>query len=605
MCSSNIVFLRNGKIPLLYGTSFDMPGDATNLIHRSLMDWYITKTEGSEGSNVEIRHDIEPLDEQFFQKSLQQPYYLHGRLLLSANPSTKSRSLPKSIPLRIKLDGRWALDRSHEHRGIWVQTDIAWYWLKRPCSLRSTVRLRIKGIPDLSLEATIPSQEDLHTVLRAKLGLVSNWCDLLLFDENDPDSRTLLKRHSRHRAEQIYEELSPGPELLERYPDRSHEPFDRTLQFKVPGVSLFVQSHLFGWYLDTESVLFNSFKEPPSTKQPTAFSIMMTDNIKWWKESAKASETRSARYPWGEPLPGVQRINPNWVFSARLALAAEALSRDPPQPNDDDDDDDDEIVFLGTIQTNAPPSSSKSSNKNRKKSSKLRMQKRKRKLADTNNTHINDSDSDTPNSSQTSMFKRRILDEEVDFDTTGGNSPPLPPQQNAKSKTKKILVVEDNDSVSSLIHTPKSKRNKKAKHALTKSVHDVNTDNVSSTKRIITSAQSKTSKKRRVLVYDESDDDDDNAEIPEVTRLKNSDKKSISAKQAARYFDDDDDDDSDSIIIVEKESVKPKPTAFQRLEEITLGKTMYQPQRMLAALVSNSFIMTCIPFIFRLTSPSF
>jgi hypothetical protein len=666
-----------------------MPGNDANLIHRSLMDWYITKNEDPDGELIGIRHDIEPLDEKFFQKSQQKHYFLHGRLILSAHSSSNSRSLPKSIPIRIQLDGRWALDRSHQHRGIWVQTDIAWYWLKRPCSIRSTVKLRIKGIPNVCLEATIPSQEDLHTILRAKLGLVSNWCDLLLFDEKDPDSRTLLKRHSRHRPEQIYEELSPGPELLERYPDRSHEPFDAILQFQVPGISSFVKSHLFGWYLDTESILFNSFQESSSKKQQlNSPTFIMAQNIKWWKESAKASETRSARYPWGEPLPGVKRIDPNWVFSARLALAADTLSHAPPPANDEDDDDDDEIIYLGTIQTNAISSSSKLSKKIKKstekgnrlkhkrkrklantsnnindsdsetffetskssdgpsskrrifddeldigdnngssppipprqiaksKTSKLLViddndsvssvkksteksnrlkHKRKQKLADTSN-NINDSESDkcfeTSISSKLPSSKRRIFDDELDIGDNNGSSPPIPPHQNAKSKTSKLLVIDDNDSVASVIYKSKSKNRLAAKKPLAENSHDFNTGNDSGgTKRIAPSSKSKNSNKRRVQAFDESDDNSDDNQVPEFTEPKYSDKKPKPPKQSKLYIDNDnDDDDSDSIIILEKELTKPKPSAFHRLEGIILGKTMFQSQRMLAALVSNFFI---------------
>ena len=56
-----------------------------------------------------------------------------------------------------KLD-RWVVNRSKEHRGYWVMTSSATYWLQDPCDQR---------IEDLA------SQEDLHLQYRIRLGLLS------------------------------------------------------------------------------------------------------------------------------------------------------------------------------------------------------------------------------------------------------------------------------------------------------------------------------------------------------------------------------------------------------------------------------------------------
>lgn len=93
------------------------------------------------------------------------------------------------------------------------------------------------------LVASLPDQGIVHLELRAKFALVSNLTDVFLFDEREPESHALMKKHSKKSASQVYDSLKPTEGILARYPGRAKEPFDLRLLKRYPD---FVKDHMRG-----------------------------------------------------------------------------------------------------------------------------------------------------------------------------------------------------------------------------------------------------------------------------------------------------------------------------------------------------------------------
>ena len=102
---------------------------------------------------------------------------LHGYIIPNKNNDDKNK---KEIPIVLQHLIHWEVDTSTKHRGIWVRTKVAWYYLKDACSMivpriYSNDNNKVNNATSaLSQDPNLPSQEKLHLPLRAKLGLLSN-----------------------------------------------------------------------------------------------------------------------------------------------------------------------------------------------------------------------------------------------------------------------------------------------------------------------------------------------------------------------------------------------------------------------------------------------
>ena len=119
-------------------------------------------------------------------------FMLHGYIVPSAaavdETSTNETTNSKEVPIVLKQLNHWEIDTSIKTRGIWIKTDIAWYYLKDPCNVAVPKVTYSEEIKDgqrksqdqsnLDTDAFFPSQESLHLPLRAKLGLLSNIIDI-------------------------------------------------------------------------------------------------------------------------------------------------------------------------------------------------------------------------------------------------------------------------------------------------------------------------------------------------------------------------------------------------------------------------------------------
>jgi hypothetical protein len=282
------------------GRAYDMAGH--NFIYRGLEDWYVTKSDSTLPIRINLDNVTHPGS-----------FILRGKLVAQQEGFD-------NIPVRINFDGRWSVDRDNELRGIWAQTDRAWYWLRRPCSRQITypVHVTVDGIEqsmENSCHVTYPSQDELHLELRAKLGLVSNLCDLFLFDET-PDSFALMARHATQSPEALHKELTPSPNLAAKFPDRSPEPFD--LQLLKCHVT-FIKNHFLGFHpqFPTTCAFANALKPTVTLREFTREELLA---------SALAAERRGSRHSWGELCHEdngtLSRVNPNWVYAERLHDAA-------------------------------------------------------------------------------------------------------------------------------------------------------------------------------------------------------------------------------------------------------------------------------------------
>jgi hypothetical protein len=258
----------------------------------------------------------------------------------------------------------YTIDHSREFRGYWVATEEANYWLQQPCKKRLaldsctiTVGMANKGVrgefPRSQIE--LPSQQDLHGFHRAQLGLFSNLVDLMFppiasanstmpGGEDDDDSRDFYVHYfSKQTPQEIFEELSPSPGLMEFYQEKNkrhdpseplaplyEHPFDLSL-LSSPCSMEFLYPHI--RHLHTiqlnESTFLKALKgnvkpiddddDDEYESQPPSYLLSTSSEETYWRQSAEEAERRSQQTPWGQPIPGSQQP-PNLVNPLELGL---------------------------------------------------------------------------------------------------------------------------------------------------------------------------------------------------------------------------------------------------------------------------------------------
>jgi hypothetical protein len=233
---------------------------------------------------------------------------LYGELLPSprkvASARTKGRDPPKPQPVVLRRLLLWSIDRDYTDRGIWFQTNDAWYKLEQPC----TARL-YSG----------KSQDDVHLELRAKFGLVSNLLDM--FNEKSKSLRleNFFGLHDSRTPSESYNVLSPTPGHLERHPELPTEPFDMELLRRE---ATFVKQHIQDCGVGFSKSKFvkgltEMEKERKKTHKHKKKGGDRKDDDEFdYLASAEAAEKRSGRRPWGSLITyrgsshdGVPRIN--------------------------------------------------------------------------------------------------------------------------------------------------------------------------------------------------------------------------------------------------------------------------------------------------------
>jgi hypothetical protein len=244
------------------------------------------------------------------QKESSNRYVLKGRLLPKEGSGAE--------PLKFSLDYfyNWDIDKATDDlRGIWVETEEAWYKLKQPSKESPKFKIKIPGYQesiDKTLFAHLPDQAHLHLELRAKLGLISNLSDI--FDESDPESVAYVKEMVDKKPGDLHRDLCPSQDFLDEFPDRAKEPFDLQLLRNVPD---FVKSCL----VNPETFLNDSSTFIRSLKNPTKKVFTPEE----YEESAKLAEKRGARLPWGDRIKDAELVDPLWLYKARLDRAAKKV----------------------------------------------------------------------------------------------------------------------------------------------------------------------------------------------------------------------------------------------------------------------------------------
>ena len=268
---------------------------------------------------------------------------------------------PQQEPLKVELTNlvHYTIDHSREFRGYWIATEEANYWLQQPCTKRLsvdsctiTVAMTHEGMrgefPRHQIE--LPSQQELHVFHRAQLGLFSNLVDLMFppiatASDDDDDSRDFYVHYfSKQTPQQIFEELSPSPDLMKFYQEKKkrldpsseplaplHEhPFDLSLLLS-PCSMEFLYPHIRHLHMIqlNESTFLKALEgnvkpiddeyEYESQQLP---SYLLSTSIEetCWRLSAEEAERRSQQTPWGQPIPGSQQQQPKLVSSMELGL---------------------------------------------------------------------------------------------------------------------------------------------------------------------------------------------------------------------------------------------------------------------------------------------
>jgi hypothetical protein len=158
---------------------------------------------------------------------------------------------PAPAPILVQIDrlDLWCVNLSKKYRGYWFLTQKAMYWLRDPSMKQGNVHVRIKGSKNYNIDANLScpavlprpsSQEDLHWLPRARMGLIANIVDL--FPETEVDEEELY--YPTLTPEQLHAELKNGDD----------EPFDLEL---LRSEALFVYPHIRG-VIETEPYILQA-----------------------------------------------------------------------------------------------------------------------------------------------------------------------------------------------------------------------------------------------------------------------------------------------------------------------------------------------------------
>ena len=259
----------------------DDDGEADGAPYRHITNWFLVKPSPVQGKTVE-RMAL-PADYRRVKNLC-----LYGELLPSprkvARARAKGREVPKPLPVVLRRLNLWSIDRDYNDRGIWFQTNDAWYKLEQPC------------------KAPIwngQSQGDLHLELRAKFGLVSNLLDMLTEKSKALNLDNFFGLHDSRTPSESHSVLTPKPEQLERYPMLPTEPFDLDLLMRE---ATFVKQHISDCGVDFAKSNFikglTEMEKEWKKIQKKAGGRKDIDDFDYLA-SAKAAEKRSGRRPWG------------------------------------------------------------------------------------------------------------------------------------------------------------------------------------------------------------------------------------------------------------------------------------------------------------------
>lgn len=300
--------ITEADIGRLYGVNYDHRYHAATEqapLIRHLTNWTLLKHASPIPQPLPISGEFE------------KDFVIQGSLLPESNQSTSSNH-QDLIQVLLSSIKSWVIDRSHDNRGIYVQTSTAFYWLKEPC--KDTVDIggneQAIGTPNDNQPSTnITSQEIIHQPIRAKFGLLSNLIDMFS-DQN----YNFVNFYAKRSITNTHCLLRPNAEILARY-DTSEEPlnkepFDLNLLKQFPE---FVRRNMENLHdmLPNECVFFYSIKEfEQQFKERQRKLVPWSDEE--YIESAEASESRSGRHSWGELKPNVKKARPNRLIEIRI-----------------------------------------------------------------------------------------------------------------------------------------------------------------------------------------------------------------------------------------------------------------------------------------------
>lgn len=256
-----------------------------------LTDWYLSDASQLEPSRIALPRSSDNRPSSFTKTFLYGIMKPVENTLLNGN-STYCKSEYDILKVVIKQPIRWSIDSDPEERGIWVQSEYAWYKLIKP----STNKVRTRN--------GFTSQEEVHLPLRAAFALTSNILDMM--DERNEQKTPFLEYHANKSPKESFELLCRQEIDINTGNISLFVPFDyKLLEIEAGFVGSFLNGHklmrkecrfiqgLFQMRNDYLLFMAKHTKGSPSYVPKKDYDYL---------KSAENAEFRGRRKPWGSKI---------------------------------------------------------------------------------------------------------------------------------------------------------------------------------------------------------------------------------------------------------------------------------------------------------------
>ena len=276
---------------------------------------------------------------------------------------TKEITSYKPIEVKISEPKIWVLNRSHISRGLWIESRKAWYQLKDPDT--STPTLMVKVSSSKRTPCLFPSQEKVHTKLRANFALVSNIVDVFSEVHNEKEFFHISKYAKCTPLELHTQSKNPNSHLnVMSENETNREPFDYQL---LQNSAAFCRQHLVDFHvqLNEECTFIKGLDNLIKS------AAMKDEDHEYYIRIAEEAERRSGRTAWGDKLTETEtKLNSS-------DLDEEGPSNKSSYPKKrrfqfiDEDSSDDDLPFGKSLRSQDEPLNSSKKQKSHQKSPKI------------------------------------------------------------------------------------------------------------------------------------------------------------------------------------------------------------------------------------------
>jgi hypothetical protein len=303
--------------------------------------------------NIIIYGELEPYTNEYRNKNKNSDDNESENDSGHADGLKKEKQNHQNIPIVIRHPIKWMVDRCPNGVGYWIQSKLAWYYLKQPDrTIRTlTTSRKVLNITYSSANSkntnklpTSISMEDLFLPYRALLGLFTNIVDMLgerndVQEQRNIDNQNTANCHINYSPEECHEQLTatdgivtllnngssnfnlPNNHCTGRQTQLSHllnkDPFD-LLFLKQEGsnfvikhlqTNIFSNLHANCKFLQGLRKMDTNFKLAKRNGEKSAMLYPFNgvqckyknkNYYEHYRQLAVAAEQRSQRLPWGE-----------------------------------------------------------------------------------------------------------------------------------------------------------------------------------------------------------------------------------------------------------------------------------------------------------------